>query len=181
MHIPTFFQQGDVAPQKQKRSLKSVSQKMATMTKVDMNKKEVQAISQLNNGQPYEAKSFKMLIARPKMDLNRALRIMGYTSSKEFLDTSKDPTKDPKQELQKKHFVQSMALFAKKTKAQEDKSTFRNKKQISADDEVRLLHEAYQFLVRKYHLQSDTTISNDDKSKKSKGDEKMETGEDDDE
>ena len=50
LHIPTFFQQGDVAPQKQKRSLKSVSQKMATMTKVDMNKKEVQAISQLNNG-----------------------------------------------------------------------------------------------------------------------------------
>ena len=54
LHIPTFFQQGDVAPQKQKRSLKSVSQKMATMTKVDMNKKEVQPISQLNNGIVYD-------------------------------------------------------------------------------------------------------------------------------
>ena len=28
------------------------------------------------------------------------------------------------------------------------------KKKMSADDEVRLLHEAYQFLVRKYKLQS---------------------------
>ena len=37
----------------------------------------------------------------------------------QFLDTSKDPTKNPKEELQKKHFVQSMALFQKKTKAQE--------------------------------------------------------------
>ena len=34
-------------------------------------------------GQSFQAPSFKMVIMRPKMDLNRALRIMGYTSSKE--------------------------------------------------------------------------------------------------
>jgi len=167
-----IFNQSD-APQKPKRSLKGVSQKMATMSRVDMNKKEVKP-SQLNTGQSFQAPTFKMVIMRPKMDLNRALRVMGYTSSKEFLDTSKDPTKNPKEELQKKHFVQSMALFQKKAKAQEEKTAaLRNKKQISADDEVRLLHEAYQFLVRKYHLQSESEI-------KSKGEEeKMETGDDD--
>ena len=42
------FQQSS-APQKQKRSLKGVSQKMATMSRVDMNKKEVKP-SQLNTG-----------------------------------------------------------------------------------------------------------------------------------
>ena len=42
------FQQSD-APQKPKRSLKGVSQKMATMSRVDMNKKEVKP-SQLNTG-----------------------------------------------------------------------------------------------------------------------------------
>ena len=38
---------------------------------------------------------------------------------------------------------------------------------MSTDDEVRLLHEAYQFLVRKYHLQSpdeDKELRNDKKS-----------------
>ena len=38
---------------------------------------------------------------------------------------------------------------------------------MSRDDEVRLLHESYQFLVRKYHLQSpdeDKEFRNDKKS-----------------
>ena len=38
---------------------------------------------------------------------------------------------------------------------------------MSTDDEVRLLHESYQFLVRKYHLQSpdeDKEFRNDKKS-----------------
>ena len=41
------------------------------------------------------------------------------------------------------------------------------KKEMSTDDEVRLLHEAYQFLVRKYRLQSpdeDKESENDKKS-----------------
>ena len=41
------------------------------------------------------------------------------------------------------------------------------KKEMSRDDEVRLLHESYQFLVRKYHLQSpdeDKEFRNDKKS-----------------
>ena len=56
---------------------------------------------------------------KPKMDLNRALRIMGYTTPRQFLDTSQDPTKDPKKELQNKHFELSMALLQKKNKPQD--------------------------------------------------------------
>ena len=48
---------------------------------------------------------------KPKMDLNRALRIMGYTTPRQFLDTSQDPTKEPKKELKNKHFELSMALL----------------------------------------------------------------------
>ena len=53
------------------------------------------------------------------MDLNRALRIMGYASAREFMDTAKDETKEPKKELDKKHFAQSMLLMKKKMKGQE--------------------------------------------------------------
>ena len=53
------------------------------------------------------------------MDLNRALRIMGYASAREFMDTAKDETKEPKKELDKKHFAQSMVLMKKKMKGQE--------------------------------------------------------------
>ena len=52
---------------------------------------------------------------KTKMDLNRALRIMGYTTPRQFLDTSLG-TKEPKKELQKKHSELSMALLQKKTK-----------------------------------------------------------------
>ena len=69
--------------------------------------------------QGYQAPSFKMVIVRPKMDLNRALRIMGYSSAREFMDTAKDETKEPKKELDKKHFAQSMILMKKKMKGQE--------------------------------------------------------------
>ena len=56
---------------------------------------------------------------KPKMDLNRALRIMGYTTPRQFLDTSQDPTKEPKKELKNKHFELSMALLQKKNKPQD--------------------------------------------------------------
>ena len=55
---------------------------------------------------------------KTKMDLNRALRIMGYTTPRQFLDTSLG-TKEPKKELQKKHSELSMALLQKKNKPQD--------------------------------------------------------------
>ena len=70
-------------------------------------------------GDQYQTPSFKMVIVRPKMDLNRALRIMGYSSAREFMDTAKDESKKPKEELDKKHFAQSMILMKKKMKGQE--------------------------------------------------------------
>ena len=70
-------------------------------------------------GDQYQTPSFKMVIVRPKMDLNRALRIMGYSSAREFMDTAKDESKKPKEELDKKHFAQSMLLMKKKQKGQD--------------------------------------------------------------
>ena len=40
---------------------------------------------------------------------------------------------------------------------------------MSTDDEVRLLHEAYQFLVRKYRLQSPDEDKKSENDKKSTG------------
>ena len=132
-----------------------------------------------------------------KMDLAKALGILGFTSTR-WLDQSSGL--DPKEELDKAHFNQMMEITRKrkqqkvswqchfnriwvkicfqkeeKQKEEEGKKAAKDpktalalsapaqppakryaakRKEFSVDDEVRILHEAYQFLLRKYKLGS---------------------------
>ena len=56
----------------------------------------------------------KQNIIRPKMDNNKALRVMGFNSAREFMDVSMGL--EPKKELDKRHFAQSMFIMKKSMK-----------------------------------------------------------------
>ena len=56
----------------------------------------------------------KQNICRPKMDNNKALRVMGFNSAREFMDVSMGL--EPKKELDKRHFAQSMFIMKKSMK-----------------------------------------------------------------
>lgn len=101
----------------------------------------------------------KPRISKTKMDLAKALGILGFNSTR-WLDASSGL--DPKTELDKQHFIQMMEIIKrKKTAAKEKKAVeagvdtglrLKKRQPKSADDEVRVLHEAYQFLLKKYRL-----------------------------
>ena len=50
----------------------------------------------------------------PKMDTNKALSVMNFSSTREFMDKSLGL--DPKKELDKRHFVVMMQILKKKKK-----------------------------------------------------------------
>jgi len=66
-------------------------------------------------GDQYQTPSFKMVIVRPKMDLNRALRIMGYSSAREFMDTAKDESKKTKRGIGQETFCTVHVVNEKET------------------------------------------------------------------
>ena len=91
------------------------------------------------------------------MDLPKALGILGFEDT-QWLSKSE---LTPKEELDNAHHVKMMALLEKKkeeAKESNDKSKNpkkygrRKRKELRADDEFRILHEAYQFLLKKYNL-----------------------------
>ena len=51
---------------------------------------------------------------QPKMDTNKALSVMNFSSTREFMDKSNGL--DPKKELDKRHFVVMMQILKKKKK-----------------------------------------------------------------
>ena len=94
------------------------------------------------------------------MDLPKALGILGFEDT-QWLSKSE---LTPKEELDNAHHVKMMALLEKKkeeAKESNDKSKTtkkygrRKRKELRADDEFRILHEAYQFLLKKYNLGTD--------------------------
>jgi len=101
----------------------------------------------------------KRRAGQPKMDTNKAMSVMNFSSTREFMDRSSGL--DPKKELDKKHFDNMMKIVKRKkdeSKAddgkKEDYAKQFRKKKLTAEDEVRILHEAYQFLLRKFNLGS---------------------------
>lgn len=100
----------------------------------------------------------KRRAGQPKMDTNKAMSVMNFSSTREFMDRSSGM--DPKKELDKKHFDNMMKIVKRKreeSKADDGKQDYAKqfrKKKLTAEDEVRVLHEAYQFLLRKFNLGS---------------------------
>ena len=92
------------------------------------------------------------------MDLAKALGILGFNSTR-WLDRS---SFNPKAELDKAHFKKMMEIMDKKKadekgdnkkdKPPEIKYTVKGRKELTPDDQVRILHEAYQYLLKKYNL-----------------------------
>jgi len=99
------------------------------------------------------------------MDLSKAQAIMGFSSTR-WLD--KSAGFNPKDELDKAHFEKMMDIMKKKKAYVPPKSpqvSNRNgmrRKQLTPDDECRVLHEAYQFLFRKYNLGEVLEVQNSD-------------------
>lgn len=98
------------------------------------------------------------------MDLSKAQAIMGFSSTR-WLD--KSAGFNPKDELDKAHFEKMMDIMKKKKNYVPPKSpqvSNRNgmrRKQLTPDDECRVLHEAYQFLFRKYNLGEELQVTNE--------------------
>ena len=92
------------------------------------------------------------------MDLAKALGILGFNSTR-WLDKS---SFNPKAELDKAHFKKMMEITNKKEQDIRDglkksdkpeiQYTVKGRKELTPDDQVRMLHEAYQFLLKKYGL-----------------------------
>ena len=98
------------------------------------------------------------------MDHSRALGILGFNSAR-ALDKS---SFNPKAVLDKAHFNKTMAIMKKKDEETEvDKNKFKQiqysvrRKELSHDDQIRVIHEAYQFLLKKYNLGQNQTACED--------------------
>ena len=99
------------------------------------------------------------------MDLPKALGILGFEDTQWLLK----PETSPKEELVNAHNKKMKTLIEKKKEeARESNNTkkkkkkkyrySRRRKQMTADDEFRILHEAYQFLLKKFNLGQDLTM-----------------------
>ena len=100
------------------------------------------------------------------MDHSKALGILGFNSAR-VLDRSSFT--NPKLVLDKAHFNKTMAIMKKKEeeavdskkKVKEIQYSFK-RKEMTYDDQIRIIHEAYQFLLKKYNLGRD--LSNYDEA-----------------
>ena len=102
------------------------------------------------NGAAQSWQAAAQSVVRPKMDMAKALAIMGFSSSRTL-----DPNggHDPRKELSEA-LSRQMALIDRKKNARSQRQnlvTSQVESQLSRQkDDVRMLHEAYQFLSRKY-------------------------------
>ena len=77
-------------------------------------KNECVAVMGISNAKRLFKSGIKPKRARIKMDVNKALGIMNFSSTREFMDKSLGL--DPKQELDKRHFKQTIAIMTQKEK-----------------------------------------------------------------
>ena len=85
-------------------------------------KNECVAVMGISNAKRLFKSGIKPKRARIKMDVNKALGIMNFSSTREFMDKSLGL--DPKQELDKRHFKQTIAIMTQKEKERNSEVCF---------------------------------------------------------
>jgi len=98
------------------------------------------------------------------MELAKALGILGFQNTR-WMETSKHTGVTPKQILDQAHFSKTISIHKQRVKEEKELEENGGKpkevvygkvsKKLSFDDQTRQLHEAYQFLIKRYKLQED--------------------------